>query len=74
MLDLFRPARRVKLRASRTAQQMDKTGLECQMLTLLSTWLLELSYVLHLGWPMQHSASLTRILTGILIPDSFPYL
>ena len=64
-LDLLRPARHVKQKTPPTAQQMDKTGLECQMLILLSTWLLDLSTVVVPNWPMQHTASKTRILTGI---------
>ena len=37
------------------------------MLTLLSTWLLDLSIVVEAHWPMQHTASRTRPLTGTLI-------
>ena len=68
----FRPARCVKLQAPPTAQQMDKMGLECQMLTLLSTWLLDLSDVELPHWPMQHTASRTGALTGAVSPSSSP--
>ena len=63
----FRPAQRVKLQAPLTAQQVDRMGLECQMLTLLSTWLLDLSTVVIQLWAMQPTASRTRAMTGILI-------
>ena len=71
-LDLSRPARRVKLQTPPTAQQMDKTGLEWQMLILLSTWLLEISIVVVPNWPMQYIASRTGTLTGSL--PFFPLL
>ena len=48
MLDLCRLAELVKCLVPQTAQQVDRMGLECQMLTLLSTWLLDLSNVVQM--------------------------
>ena len=57
----------MKLQAPPTAQQVDRMVLECQMLTLLSTWLLDLSNVVLQLWALQPTASRTKAMTGILI-------